>query len=648
MAERTALASNSPQFAYLEYFLQLSLRASSARIVAAHALSNPHVTVQFEKRCHDILTLDTWVDTNLLPASNSEEEVLRRGFAFNNTVPGLKVGIGSLKVSHLVAKDRGANGTTSGPAGKNIRKAILCKIGIGRAYINSPDGAARDPLPDGYDSWYLPLENDSIVRQAADGDEAKYYHEYFLTNAAQVLPMYLVQYEYDPEKERKLHEKPSCDNCETALAEFYCAADSANLCKSCDHQLHSANKLVSRHVRTPIGKGADVFGHCRHHPEKLIEFFCSQCHVPVCVYCKMVGHHAAGEAAKHKLVSVGEAYTTVMAESQLTDNILTSRKQAIQNQVVCLSARSKALDKHAAVVQQHIDDIYKKATADLAAITQAKRNVLASDECELHRQLEEILRLERFLAYQQAGDATQFLFSWARHQQLRQELHDFKFFRDSIDVQLDIKCSGGISVLVDNGPSGAAGSPMMTPTKGLMASIPLPGSTAASPIKGLGGMRGGGGDTATMSPGAVAQHARNASVSGAARAQRMSSSSTLSYGGGGAGGAAGGNGGGMMVSDNSGSSGSLNNSGNAPRNSSTIKYMPSPARGGSHHAHQQQQQHGRRSPGDYFSEALGALDDLSMAPGAGQGGGGAAGGAHHLKDFMSEFSFAEGEGYISD
>lgn len=52
------------------------------------------------------------------------------------------------------------------------------------------------------------------------------------------------------------------------------------------------------------------------HQDKMVEFFCSECHVPVCVYCKMVGHHSQGENAKHKLVSVTEAYEAVSKEIQ--------------------------------------------------------------------------------------------------------------------------------------------------------------------------------------------------------------------------------------------------------------------------------------------------------------------------------------------
>ena len=51
VGSKTQLSPNSPEFAYLEYGLQLSLNASTARIVAAYAVSNPHLSLQFEKRC---------------------------------------------------------------------------------------------------------------------------------------------------------------------------------------------------------------------------------------------------------------------------------------------------------------------------------------------------------------------------------------------------------------------------------------------------------------------------------------------------------------------------------------------------------------------------------------------------------------------
>jgi len=66
-------------------------------------------------------------------------------------------------------------------------------------------------------------------------------------------------------------------------------------------------------------------------------------------------------------------------------------------------------------------------------------DILLGDELELKRQSGEISRLQGFLDYQIEGDATQFLFNWQRHLVLRTELHDFKFFKQEIDVQLDLK-----------------------------------------------------------------------------------------------------------------------------------------------------------------------------------------------------------------
>lgn len=43
----------------------------------------------------------------------------------------------------------------------------------------------------------------SIQHSDKQGD---YYHEYYIKNQAQVLPQYIVNYEYDPVQERKSRE----------------------------------------------------------------------------------------------------------------------------------------------------------------------------------------------------------------------------------------------------------------------------------------------------------------------------------------------------------------------------------------------------------------------------------------------------------
>ncbi|KAL8463265.1 hypothetical protein ACS0TY_033276 [Phlomoides rotata] len=44
----------------------------------------------------------------------------------------------------------------------------------------------------------------------------------------------------------------ACDNCVRKLARWYCAADDAFLCQSCDSSVHSANPLARRHERVRL------------------------------------------------------------------------------------------------------------------------------------------------------------------------------------------------------------------------------------------------------------------------------------------------------------------------------------------------------------------------------------------------------------
>lgn len=46
----TALNNDSSSYAFIEYFLRLSMHASTAKILSAWEVSNPQLTLQFEKR----------------------------------------------------------------------------------------------------------------------------------------------------------------------------------------------------------------------------------------------------------------------------------------------------------------------------------------------------------------------------------------------------------------------------------------------------------------------------------------------------------------------------------------------------------------------------------------------------------------------
>ena len=125
----------------------------------------------------------------------------------------------------------------------------------------------------------------------------------------------MVQFEYDPKQEEKSRQKPVCDDCERNPAVVFCEADKAFLCSSCDNNLHKS-KISKTHVRKAVGQGTDLFGNCVHHTSRQIQYFCSQCHEPICIDCTIMGSHAKAEPSKHTLVSVEEYLKSVMEESK--------------------------------------------------------------------------------------------------------------------------------------------------------------------------------------------------------------------------------------------------------------------------------------------------------------------------------------------
>jgi hypothetical protein len=319
-------------------------------------------------------------------------------------------------------------------------------------------------------------------------NSSDYHHEYYIKNPANVLPRYLIQYEYDAKREKESRQKPKCEDCEKEPAVVYCEADRAYLCKQCDINLHKT-KITRAHIRTPIGQGADVFGNCKQHPTRPIQYFCSQCHEPICIDCTIMGSHSKVEPGKHTLVSVEEYFRTVMEESKLPNPQLQERKAAIHDQIGNIQSRADAVVAMGKQITARIDEICAKAKQECNHIIEKKLTVLVGDEHELRRQLGEMEKLEEFLSYQQEGDSMQCVYTWHVHQMYREKLSDFRFFRQDIDVQLDAKVDGNVTVIVDQQKSTIQGA--VTPKRPQLPqrvvsppaiNIPLYPSSPTSPL----------------------------------------------------------------------------------------------------------------------------------------------------------------------
>ncbi|KAL0865779.1 hypothetical protein Bca101_044897 [Brassica carinata] len=96
--------------------------------------------------------------------------------------------------------------------------------------------------------------------------------------------------------------KIRCDVCDKEEASVFCTADEASLCGGCDHQVHHANKLASKHPRFSLlypsssNNSSPVCDICQ---EKKALLFCQQDRAILCKDCDTSIHSANEHKKKH-------------------------------------------------------------------------------------------------------------------------------------------------------------------------------------------------------------------------------------------------------------------------------------------------------------------------------------------------------------
>ncbi|CAK9178460.1 unnamed protein product [Ilex paraguariensis] len=94
--------------------------------------------------------------------------------------------------------------------------------------------------------------------------------------------------------------KIQCDVCNKDEASVFCSADEAALCDACDHRVHHANKLASKHPRFsllhPSPKQVPLCDICQ---ERKAFLFCQQDRAILCRECDIPIHNANEHTQKH-------------------------------------------------------------------------------------------------------------------------------------------------------------------------------------------------------------------------------------------------------------------------------------------------------------------------------------------------------------
>ncbi|KAG5018244.1 hypothetical protein AAZX31_06G025200 [Glycine max] len=94
--------------------------------------------------------------------------------------------------------------------------------------------------------------------------------------------------------------KIQCDVCNKQQASLFCTADEAALCDGCDHRVHHANKLASKHQRFSLSHpSAKHFPLCDVCQERRAFVFCQQDRAILCKECDVPVHSANDLTKNH-------------------------------------------------------------------------------------------------------------------------------------------------------------------------------------------------------------------------------------------------------------------------------------------------------------------------------------------------------------
>jgi len=417
----------------LEYKLQIALASSTVVCKNIYSISNPNISLNFDKKNKGLLILDSWLDINRLNESNSPDKVCQRGFEFSSGGLIFPTGHITLDQDNYKTKNR-------------VHELFVVRAAVGRPYSVAQKNLDRirdkRKLPQGFDSVYILYE---------DEDEPQVYkNDYIIYENSQVLPMYVIHFEFDPKKEEELS-APICDLCQENQATVYCKNEDANLCFDCDEDHHlKIGRLAAKHQRVPINERPKQFGKCQQHPECTLEFYCPVDNEPLCVYCKISGTHSGGEKVDHPIIKISEAYTKALVESKEKDPILEKRKSALTDLLNNIDSTIKEINENATEVEEQIYQLLQEALRMLHEETQKKLSFLIADQVEIKRQYEQISWIQNFLRYQMdILNPADYLNTWSKFLLLKNDLINLTPVPTPTNIQPDMRVDGKINVIAN-------------------------------------------------------------------------------------------------------------------------------------------------------------------------------------------------------
>ncbi|KAI5163516.1 hypothetical protein NEAUS04_1627 [Nematocida ausubeli] len=172
-------------------------------------------------------------------------------------------------------------------------KLLFCQIAVGTPLFSSSEYAMNCKTPHGYDSFLISSSQEPIetviknFKKLSKTTNTLSSYSYVVPDINRVLILGEVDFTYDIQLENHYKNNELCENCNTSNSVTFCLAERAAFCSDCDKLFHN-NNFTQRHSRFYFNEiGKKRFINCKYHSSTVIDYFCTDCSVPLCTNCRI-------------------------------------------------------------------------------------------------------------------------------------------------------------------------------------------------------------------------------------------------------------------------------------------------------------------------------------------------------------------------
>jgi hypothetical protein len=351
------------EFGTAEHLLRIQLNAPSLKIGEMFDISLKPINVQFGNFVKSHFPSDV-VDV-FIPTKNIEQSKndvtshglkihQKEGFTFSLNCAEIDTSEKEIEIYHFkIALGSVLNYQDS--------KAAIDKV----KYLSTPPTISN--LETGYNSLRIG-ENKFVIFQPN-----------------QVKALHIIKFTWEDGVSNADPDAHVCDECHQPNATVYCHNDGKKLCANCDEKIHSDSEYLKPHKREPLCNALVKIQKCPEHQELDVLYYCTKCHLPICLDCKVKGSHAHGDAAKHKLIPIEQAYRDTLEVLKKPDYFGIEREKAIEAALQDCDSRLEEIRANQQSVEDEIMRVAMKAIEDARVQSSRTANQVKSAKIELLR-----------------------------------------------------------------------------------------------------------------------------------------------------------------------------------------------------------------------------------------------------------------------